>query len=128
MSVAEHNGVGRVGHREEEGVGGAQRGGDQDVERVHVDGLCLETDAHDGNDVTWSQSEAQPGPTRAERMGRKMVMVAALLVTSVTVVTMIHATVMVANTGRLPRGSRSSATHRDRPDTYTRTHTTWIRT
>lgn len=50
-------------------------------------------------------------------------MVAALLVTSVMVVTMMHATVMVANTGRSPRGSKSSATHRDRPDTYTQTHT-----
>lgn len=44
-------------------------------------------------------------------MGRKMVTVAALLVTSVTVVTMMQAMVMVANTGRLPRGVRRSATH-----------------
>lgn len=59
--------------------------------------------------------------TRADRMGRKMVMVAALLATSVTVVTMMQATVMVAKTGRPPRGSRSSATQRERPDTCTRT-------
>lgn len=48
-------------------------------------------------------------------------MVAALLATSVTVVTMMQATVMVAKTGRPPRGSRSSATQRERPDTCTHT-------
>lgn len=49
-------------------------------------------------------------------MGRKMVMVAALLATSVTVVTMMQAIVIVAKTGRSPRGVSSSATHKDRPD------------
>lgn len=42
MSVAEHDGVGGVGHWEEEGEGRAQRGGDQDVQRVDLDGLRLE--------------------------------------------------------------------------------------
>lgn len=49
-------------------------------------------------------------------MGRKMVMVAALLVTSVSVVTMMQATVTVAKTGISPRGISSLATHRDIPD------------
>lgn len=64
-------------------------------------------------------------PTRGERMGRKMVMVAALLATSVTVVTMMQATVIVAKTGRSPRGVSSWATHKDRPDTCTDTQTDW---
>lgn len=49
-------------------------------------------------------------------MGRKMVAVAALLATSVTVVTMMQAMLIVANTGSSPRGVSSSATHKDRPD------------
>lgn len=117
MTVAEDHSVGRVGHREEEGVGGAERGGDQDIERVHLDGLRLEMETythihtHTMETRSTETSRAQSGPTRAERMGRKMVMVAALLVTSVTVVTMMQATVMVASTGRSPRGVRRSATH-----------------
>lgn len=42
VSVAEHNGVGGVGHREKEGEGCGQRGGDQDVQRVDVNGLRLQ--------------------------------------------------------------------------------------
>lgn len=44
MPVGEHDGVGGVGHWEQEGEGGAQGGGDQDVERVDVDGLRLRRD------------------------------------------------------------------------------------
>lgn len=44
VSIAEHDGVGRVGHWEEEGEGCGQGGGDQDVQRVDVDGLRLEED------------------------------------------------------------------------------------
>ena len=51
-------------------------------------------------------------------MGRKMVMVAALLATSVMEVTMTQAMVTVAMTGRSPRGVSRVATQDDRPDTF----------
>lgn len=41
VSVGEDDGVGRVGHRQQEGEGRTQGGGDEDVERVDVDGLGL---------------------------------------------------------------------------------------
>lgn len=52
MAVTEDHGVGGVGHREEEGEGGAERGGDEDEEGVHLDGLRLETHTHTHN-VPW---------------------------------------------------------------------------
>lgn len=55
VSVAEYDGIGWVGNWEKEGVGGAQCGGDQDVEWVHLDGFCLRTDTQDGNNVTSSR-------------------------------------------------------------------------
>lgn len=56
-------------------------------------------------------------------MGRKMVMVAALLATSVSVVVRRQATVTVAKTGRSPRGVISLASHKDRPDSCTHKQT-----
>lgn len=50
-------------------------------------------------------------------MGRKMVMVAGLLATSVMDVTIRQATVTIASTGRFPNGLISSATQLDKPDT-----------
>lgn len=50
-------------------------------------------------------------------MGRKMVMVAGLLATSVMDVTIRQAMVTMANTGRFPNGLISSATQVDKPDT-----------
>lgn len=50
-------------------------------------------------------------------MGRKMVIVAGLLATSVMDVTIKQAIVTMANTGRLPSGLISSATQEDKPDT-----------
>lgn len=47
-----------------------------------------------------------------------MVMVAALLASSVTEVTRTQAMVTVAMMGRLPRGDSRFATQEDRPDTY----------
>lgn len=44
MPIGKHNGVGRVGHGQQEGEGRAEGGGDQDVQRVDVDGLSLETE------------------------------------------------------------------------------------
>ena len=41
VSVSEHDGVGRVGHWQQEGEGCAKGSGDQDVQRVDVDGLSL---------------------------------------------------------------------------------------
>lgn len=50
-------------------------------------------------------------------MGRKMVMVAGLLATSVMDVTIRQAIVTMTNTGRFPNGLISSATQVDKPDT-----------
>lgn len=50
-------------------------------------------------------------------MGRKMVIVAGLLATSVMDVTIRQAIVIIANTGRFPNGLISSATQVDKPDT-----------
>lgn len=50
-------------------------------------------------------------------MGRKMVMVAGLLATSVMDVTIRQAIAIIANTGRFPNGLISSATQVDKPDT-----------
>lgn len=50
-------------------------------------------------------------------MGRKMVMVAGLLATSVMDVTIKQAIVTMAKTGRFPSGLISSATQVDKPDT-----------
>ncbi len=44
VSVGEHDGVGRVGYWHQEGEGCAQGGGDQDIQRVDVDGLSLKKD------------------------------------------------------------------------------------
>lgn len=44
VSVGKYNSVGRVGHRQQEGEGCAEGGGDQDVQRVDVDGLSLKKD------------------------------------------------------------------------------------
>ena len=44
VSVGEDDGVGWVGHRQQEGEGRAQGGGDQDEQRVDVDGLSLKED------------------------------------------------------------------------------------
>lgn len=43
VSVGEHEGVGRVGHWKQEGEGCAEGGGDEDVQRVDMDGLRLQT-------------------------------------------------------------------------------------
>lgn len=51
-------------------------------------------------------------------MGRKMVMVAGLLATSVMDVTITQAIVTMASTGRFPNGLISSATQVDKPDAY----------
>lgn len=58
-----------------------------------------------------------------------MVVVAALLVTSVSMVTITQAIVITAKTGKSPKGVRSSATHRDKPDSWTqnRTHSYTLR-
>lgn len=50
-------------------------------------------------------------------MGRKMVMVAGLLATSVMDVTIRQAIVTMASTGKLPNGLIRSATQVDNPDT-----------
>lgn len=50
-------------------------------------------------------------------MGRKIVMVAGLLATSVIEVTIIQAIETMANMGRLPNGVINSATQADKPDT-----------